>query len=139
MATSIEAKIITALEAKFLTITLPAGVQIAAPGIAFTPDGTNPYVRVTIAKNQPINHNLSGGKEPERMGIFLAVVCWPTGVGLVPPSELAATIRDAFAFGTKIETDGIRIKIVDEPMVQGDMQNGVYTEIPVVVPWHCYP
>ncbi|BAQ18308.1 phage tail terminator-like protein [Methyloceanibacter caenitepidi] len=135
---NIEAKIINGLLTHFGAISLPAGVTVAYPNINFDPDGS-PYVRLTIAKNQPVNHHIGGGKEPERVGIFMAVVCWPVGAGIVAPSELAGTIRDHFKFNTQINYDGIRIWITEEPRVAGDDQGPVYCEIPVVIPWRCLP
>lgn len=140
MSTSIEAKIIDGLLERFGTVTLPVGVSVAYPNVAFTPDGTSPYVRLTIAKNTPVTASLSGGREPIRMGLFMVTVYWPVGAGIIAPSELAGTIRDAFAFGAKwVSNDGVEFRIVEEPTVKGDLVDGVYTEIPVVIPWHVYP
>lgn len=137
-AVSIEAKIVLALQQRFQTVTLPVGCGIAAPGVVFEPDGTHPYVKLTIGKNQPINVSLSGGREPIRQGILLLLVCWPTGAGLLPATELAATLRDAFKFNTRINFAGGYIKVTTEPTVQGDIIDGVYTQIPVVIPWRAY-
>lgn len=137
-ATSIEAKIVLALQTVFQGVTLPTGCGIAAPNVQYTPDGTNPYVRVVIAKNQPINAALSGGREPVRQGILLLTVCWPVGGGLLPASELAGTLRDAFKFNTRINFTGGHIKVTSEPMVQGDMQVANYSEVPVVIPWQAF-
>jgi hypothetical protein len=138
VATSIEAKIVLALEQAFQEVTLPSGCGIAAPNVPFTPDGTNPYVRLVIAKNQPINVSLSGGREPVRQGILLLTVCWPVGGGLLPASELAGTLRDAFKFNTKISFAGGYIKVTEEPRVSGDMQVANYSEVPVVIPWQAF-
>lgn len=137
-AVSIEAKIVLALETAFADVTLPTGCGIAAPGKAFEPDGTHPYVKLTIGKNKPINVSLSGGREPIRQGILLLLACYPTGGGLLPATELAAKLRDAFKFNTRINFDGGFIKVTDEPTVQGDIQDGVYTQIPVVIPWQAF-
>lgn len=137
-ATSIEAKIVLALETKFQTVSLPTGCGVAAPNVAFTPDGTHPYVRVVIAKNKPINVALSGGREPVRQGILLLTVCWPVGSGLLPATEVAGTLREAFKFNTRINFTGGYIKVTDEPTVQGDMQVANYSEIPVVIPWQAF-
>lgn len=137
-ASSIEARIVLALQDAFEAITLPAGCRVAGPGLAFTPDGTNPYVRLTIAKNTPINAALGGGREPVRQGILLLTVCWPVGAGILPATELAATLRAAFKFNTRINFTGGYIKICEEPAVQGDMIDGVYVQIPVVIPWMAF-
>lgn len=137
-ATSIEAKIVLALQDAFEAITLPAGCRVAAPGLAFKPDGVHPYVRLVIAKNTPINAALGGGREPVRQGILLLTVCWPIGAGILPATELAATLRGQFAFNTRIDFTGGYIKVTQEPAVQGDMIDGTYVQIPVVIPWMAF-
>jgi len=144
MAISIEAKIVAGLLARFGEIALPQGVTVAYPNIDFTPasDGSNnplPYVRLSVRKNRPSTIHIGGGREPVRMGLILAVVCWPVGKGIIAASELAGTIRDHFAFATRFDYDGITFWIVEEPVVNDDMQGPVYTEIPVVIPWQVYP
>lgn len=137
-AVSIEAKIVLALQQAFQAVTLPTGCGVAGPGVVYTPDGTHPYVRLVIAKNKPINVALSGGREPVRQGILLLTVCWPVGAGLLPATELAATLRDAFKFNTRVDYVGGFIKVTDEPTVQGDMIDGTYVQIPVVIPWQAF-
>jgi len=139
MSTSIEGKIVDGLITQFGTVTLPSGCGVDYPNMTFTPDSTHPYVRLVVAKNQPVSGRLSGGHEPIRMGILLATVCWPIGQGIGAASDLANSIRNAFAFGTKWTYSGIEFRIVDEPMVQGDIVSGAYDEIPVVIPWRVYP
>lgn len=139
MSTSIEAKVADGLIRRFGEVTLPSGCTVAYPNVAFTPDGTHPYVKLTVAKNQPISARISGGHEPIRQGIFLATVCWPINQGLGAASDLANAIRDKFAFGSRWTEAGVEIRVVDEPMVQGDIVNGAYDEIPVTVPWKVYP
>jgi hypothetical protein len=134
MARGIEAKIIDGLLAHFGGAVLPSGTDVAWPNVNFEPDGS-PFVRLSVAKNNPVTHHIGGGREPGRMGILLAVVCWPVGQGLIPPSEVANDIRDRFKYNTVIRHDGIVIRIVNEPRVAGDDQGDVYTEIPVVIPW----
>ena len=146
MAISVEAKIVEGLLNHFNGLTLPAGVTVAWPNVDFTPDG-NPYVRLAVRKNVPQQPFIRGNREPIRMGFLLVTVCWPVGAGLIEPSELAAQIRDHYAFDDVhsdrriIEYDGIRIFIgIDqEAQVNDDMQGDVYTEIPVIVPWKVYP
>ena len=139
MATSIESQVVDGLIDRFRTVTLPAGVGVAYPNKAFTPDGTHPYIKLTVAKNQPITSHIGGGKEPIRMGIFLAVVCWPNNSGIGAASDVAQSIRNAFAYNSRWTYSSVEFRIVDEPMVQGDIVNGAYVEIPVVIPWRVYP
>jgi hypothetical protein len=136
-AVSIEAKITLALEQAVLSVAQAESVAIAAPGVPFTPTG-DPYLRVTLAKNTPINVSLSGGREPVRQGILLVVVGWPVGPGILPATELAAKVRDAFKFNTRFNFDGGMVKICDEPTIQGDVGDGVNIEIPVVIRWMAF-
>lgn len=137
-ATTIEGKIVLALEGYFLDVELPANCGISAPGVPYTPDGTNPYVKLTVAHNTPLTVAMSGNREPIRQGILLLVVVWPTGSGILAPTELAAKLRTAFKLNTKIPFDGGYIKICDEPVVQGDVGDGVNIEIPVVIRWMAF-
>lgn len=139
MAVSIEAKIINGLITWFNGITLPAGVEVAPPNVNYEPTVGTPYVRLMVRKNTPQTSHIGGGKEPIRRGFFLANVNWPVAQGIVKPSELAGTIRNRFAFATVIPHDGITIRIVEEPTVQGDDVRDAFIEIPVVCPWQVYP
>jgi hypothetical protein len=138
-ALSIEAKINEAFLSAFAALSLPAGTQIVYPNVSFIPDGTHPYIRLSVVKNTPTTSHIGGGKEPIRMGMFLAVVCWPVGGGIIAPTEVAATIRDAFKFNTRVIHSGVTICVIDEPTVRGDAIVGVYNETPVVIPWTVYP
>jgi hypothetical protein len=137
-ATSIEAKIVLALETAVLPVAQGLGLPIAAPGVAYSPTGA-PYLGVVIGKNTPINVSLSGGREPVRQGILLLQVYWPIGAGLLQATEAAAVLRDAFKFNHRIDFAGGFIKVTSEPTIQGDIigDNG-YLLIPVTVPWQAF-
>lgn len=137
-ANSTEAKITLALEQAVLPVAISLGLPIAAPGVAYEPTGA-PYLAVIIAKNQPINVSLSGGREPVRQGILLLNVYWPIGPGILPATEAAATLRDAFKFNTRIDFAGGFIKVTSEPTIQGDIigDNG-YLLVPLTVPWQAF-
>ena len=141
MAGNIEAKIINGLMEHFRGVPL-GGAEVAYPNVDFSPSGA-PYVRLSVVKNSVSSPHISDAGAV-RMGLLMASVCWPVGKGIVSASELAGAIRDHFALNGEdrrvIEHDGIEIHIgVDEaPSVKGDIQGPVYTEIPVVIPWHVY-
>lgn len=138
MATHIEAQIPDALIEHFDTITLPTGVSVAYPGINFKPTKDEGYVRLQLLKNEPIQPRIRFGNEPIRQGIFQASVFWPEGAGIIKPSEVAGTIRDAFARGTKIDGGSFTIRIDQEPTVGSDIQEKAWLQIPVSVPWIVY-
>lgn len=137
-AVSIEGRITLALENAVIPVAQGLGLPIAAPGVAYEPDGS-PYLAVLVGKNTPINVSLSGGREPIRQGILLLNVYWPIGVGLLPATEAAAVLRDAFRFNSRFDFDDGFVKVTSEPTVQGDIvgDNG-YLLIPVTVPWQAF-
>ena len=136
MAVSVETKVVEGLISHFegLGLTLP----IAYPNVDFIQDGTA-FVRLSIEKNDSTTWHMGGGRQPIRMGLFMAMVCWPVGQGIIAASELAGQIRDRFAYNTVINYDDITIRITEEPRVAGDMQEDAYAEIPVIVPWMVTP
>lgn len=137
VAVSTEAKIVLVLEQAVLPVADSLGLPIAAPGVAYEPTGS-PYLRVSIAKNQPINVSLSGGREPVRQGLLLVTACYPIGAGILPATETAAIVRDAFRFNSRFDFAGGFVKVTSEPRVVGDMVDGVYVEIPVSIPWMAF-
>lgn len=138
MATDIEAIIPEGLMAHLATISLPAGVRIAWPNVNFTPD-SNPYLRVLIFKNEPVQPRIRFGNEPIRLGIFQVSVMWPQGQGEIAPNEITGQIRTHFARGTKIEQDGITIRIDREPSVGGSLQEEAWLRVPILINWIVYP
>lgn len=138
MATHIEAQIPEALQSHFGGISLPSGTEIAHIGIDFTPT-SNPYVRLQLFKNAPVQNQIAFNRAPIRRGIFQASVFWPVGQGLVKPSEVAGTIRDGFARGTKIDATDFVIRIDQEPTVGSDIQEKAWMQIPVSIPFVIYP
>ena len=143
MATAVEAKIVNGLLEHFSTLALPEGVETAYPNLDFKP-GKKPYVRISVQHNTPTAPHISGSLTIHR-GVLLAVVAWPVEQGVVEATELSGSIRDHFAVenGERrvIAHDGIEISIGidEEPGVQGADQGDVFTEIPVVIPFHVYP
>lgn len=146
MAKSVETKILDGLTSHFDGLVLPTGVRVARPNVSFVPDG-KPYVRISIHKNTPQGMFITGNREPVRMGFMLATVCWPAGAGLNLATDLAAQIRDHFAFDDAhsgrriINYEGIKIYIGldQEVSVNSDIQGTAYSEIPVVIPWKVIP
>lgn len=144
MAVSIEAKIENGFVEFFGTIPL-SGIAVAYDGVPFSPTG-EPYVKLTVQNNTPINSFIGSASAIQR-GIFLALVRWPVGQGVVKAKELAGKIRDAFAADDAgadrriINHDGIQIRIgIEEPPgVRGAETGEVYVDVPVIVPWHVFP
>ena len=138
MATHIEAIIVDALCNHMAALTLPVGVGIAWPNVAFEP-GNSPYVAVRILKNDPVQPRIRFGDEPIRQGIMQVTVYTPEGAGIIAQSELAGTIRDHFKRGTKITKDGVTVSIIDEPRVASDIQEPAWSAVPVSISWTVYP
>jgi hypothetical protein len=140
MATDIEAQIDDALLRHMSTFTLPATVTggIAYPNINHDPEG-NPYIRVSIFKNQNQDIDISFDIDPIRRGIFQASVYWNVGFGLITPKEVAGLIKDHFALGTRITEATFTIRIDQTPNVGSDIQEENWVQIPVSIPYVIYP
>ena len=98
-----------------------------------------PTTRPSAGRQRLYRKISSGGREPVRQGILLLQVYWPIGAGLLPATEAAAVLRDAFKFNHRIDFVGGFIKVTSEPTIQGDIigDNG-YLLIPVTVPWQAF-
>ena len=153
MAASVEAKIVNGLMTHFGGISLPTGMRVAYPNVAFPgkdehgeplPMPEAGYVQLSVRHNTPIAQRVADTDTVYR-GILLAVVYWPANDGLGDPTEFAATIRDYFAFdGVErrvILHDGIEIHVGLDTAAQlaSDEQGPVYLGIPVLIPFTVYP
>lgn len=140
MATHIEAVIANALLARASTVALPTGFEKAWPNVPYNPEGnTTGYVRFSVLKNTPTNPRIRFGDEPIRRGIFQASVFMPEGNGIILINDVAASVRDAFARGTKIISGSITIRIDEEPSIGPNLQDGVWVQVPVSAPYIVYP
>lgn len=139
MATHIEAKIIEALVGHYDTLSLTEITGgTAYPGASFKPTRA-PFVRLQVFKNDPIQNQISFGRDPIRQGLFQASVFWTEGKGIVKPTEVAGKIADHFARGTKITGTGFVVRIDEDSTIGSDIQEKDWVQVPVTIPFIIYP
>jgi hypothetical protein len=136
-STTIEAKIVDALKARLLALTLSPALQIAWPNVAFTPP-TGAYLRVTNMQNTTSRAVIADDGPQLNQGIFQIDVMAPLGEGEAS-LDTGAQIAAWFGAGTRLPFTGGQVRIVDPPnvtsMKSGD---GIRWMITVSVPWLAY-
>jgi hypothetical protein len=111
-------------------------LRIAYPGVKFTPEGQETYLRATILPNETRSQMVGGGQD-QHLGILQVLVCFPHGdAGIVDPLERAGEVVRQFAKGTNvITTGGLKIKISRTPWISPLLTEPARLMIPVSVPY----
>jgi hypothetical protein len=71
------------------------------------------------------------------VGILQVTVVYPRNAGTVLPKVLADAICDHFEMGTKIDGDGVRIKINRQPDQATPTPDGAWLRLPVSINYQC--
>lgn len=149
MATGTDAIILGALLDHLGTLTWTPAMQIAMPGVAFTPpvftdDGPEnrkgdpkPYLQALFLPNDTTNTELGVGQEQHR-GILQVSVFWKKGVGHIKPLEAANRIINHFAKGTTLHRGGLKIVIDRKPHAAAPLQETDRVQVPVTVRYHAF-
>jgi hypothetical protein len=133
--TGTEAQIYDALAAYLTGLTFTPAVKIAMPGVDFTPERGKPYL---VATYMPNTADVFGGEndsDVDYQGLLQISVFWPARAGIVKPLQVAAQIVAAFKPGTKIDANGLRIRIDRQPTVAPSLTESDLVQIAVTVRW----
>ena len=130
MTTGIEAGIADAL--LFHLSTLTTTLDIAYPGIEFTPDGN--YIDAQVLPNTVDQSSLGADGFNRHAGLFQATVVWKAGQGIIAPTEIASQIVAHFKRGTAIVRNGLTVR-TRPPRTTQPIPDGGWVRIPVIVPW----
>lgn len=139
MAGTVEKLIYQALLVAAKAVTLPTGVQLAEPGVTFTPTATTKFVSVEIHFNRSIETDLSLEMDPIRQGFMRTNVMWPKSYAVVDGYELAGQLRAAFRRGTKLYRDPVQVRIDEDPEIGVLVTGDTHMTIPVTTRWRSYP
>lgn len=139
MADTVEKDIFQGLMLRMMSAPLPTGVQIALPGVAFTPSATTKFVSFEIHFNQSIETDLSMRMDPIRRGFIRGNVMWPKGSAQVDAVDVAGIVRAYFKRGTNFYQDGTQIRFDEDPAIGVIMTGDTHVTIPVTAMWICYP
>ncbi|MHC2298149.1 phage tail terminator-like protein [Rhizobium mongolense] len=139
MADTVEMKIYQALVVRCQSFTPPAGVTMALPGQAYTPQATSKFVSVEVHFNRSIETDLSLVMDPIRQGFMRTNVMWPKGSAIVDGYNLAGQLRDYFRRGTKLLRVDTQVRIDEDPEIGVLVTGDTHHNIPVTTRWRCYP
>jgi hypothetical protein len=130
---TVEGKIPDLLLKKLNAVGFMTGVQRSLPGINFTPPNQGYYLEARFLPNRNNNFGLSNDSPTQRLGIFQVAVCFPTGTGIIEPTEIAAQIVSHFDKDTKLYAGDVCVKIYEKPSVAPSIQDGTWDKYPVSI------
>lgn len=131
---TVEGKIPDLLIKKLNAIGFMTGVPRAEQGIKFDPAAVNGhYLEYRFLPNRNNNYGLSKDSPTQRLGIFQVTVCYPTGTGIIAPTEIAAAIVEHFHQDLILYADGVSVKVYEKPSVAPSIQDGTWDKYPVSI------
>jgi hypothetical protein len=101
MADTVEMRIYQALLIRCQAFSLPAGVTMVLPGVAYSPTAQSKFVSVEVHFNRSIETDLSLDMDPIRQGFMRTNVMWPKGLAIVGDTLWVADIDVARAFNKR--------------------------------------
>lgn len=143
MATSVEGTIVSLLLARLAALVFTPALPIAQPGIAFTApvDGQGkpkPYLRADFIPNRTDNLGLANDAKAKHQGLLQVMVVYPSGVGVVKPTDIGGAVQTHFAKGTKLYGSGVKVKVYQKPSVGAPMIETDKIYVPVTILWHSF-
>lgn len=134
MATHPDTKIFEALTARLAT--LVTGLPVAWPNVDFKP-GQGGYLKPSWLPADTVMSAVAQGTHQAR-GVFQVSVYWPEDDGLTAPLEVAGAVAAHFAKGTKLDRQGVRVRVENPPSVAAALQETGWLQVPVTVPYRAF-
>ena len=134
-ATTAEAKIASALLAKAEQVAGVLALPLAFPGVAFKPTVNAPFLQVSVMPNMADATGIEFGAPINHQGMLQISVFWPAGQGEVKPRDMAGRVIAAFARGTRIQGDGIEVRIERQPEAASVLTQSDRLQVPVTIRW----
>lgn len=125
-------RIQAALERHLATLT-PA-IDTAYENVTFTPVTGQPYQRVHMLVNRPVDRSLSMDMKEER-GIFQVSLFYPQGQGRGTAQRHAQAIQDLFSPVLELVEGDTMVSIYDTPHIGSGAPDGDRWHLPVSVFW----
>ncbi len=133
-----EAAIYEALVNYLDTMAANLSLPIAMPGASFTPIISKPYLLASIVPNTAALFGLEFDSDVDFQGLAQVSIYWPSGQGLVKPLHVASRVVAALAPGTRINRNGIQVRIDEQPSVSPSQVETDWTQIPVIARWRAF-
>jgi hypothetical protein len=133
----VDAQIADALLWAVGSMSLTPALAVAYPNVAFVPKIGTPYLQVSVIPNTTDALGINDNSSTDRQGLMQLSVFWPAGAGAIQAMQVASQIANAFRFGTRIDRNGLWVRIDKAPRVAAALQETDWLQVPVVVTWRC--
>ena len=132
-------RVFEALLARLATLVLAPALPVAWPGVAFTPPTSGSgYLRPTWLPAETSVFGVGDDDAEVYRGVLQVDVFWPEGRGYVEPLERAGAVAEHFTKGTKMDRQGVRVRVENSPSVEQPLDEPGWTHVPVTVPYAAY-
>lgn len=135
MSLGTEAAIFDALMARMAAFSHSPAIEIAYPGLSFTPSDGEPYLEVTHLPNNTAPLAVASDGVQQHQGLLQVSVMWPSdGVtGHMPALELADAVSTHFAKGTDLYSNGVKVRIPTRPSIASPLQEPDRVRLPITI------
>lgn len=138
MAVNVEEAISEALMNAVGSLAMVLPHPIAYPGVSYSPVNGTAYLHVTVLPNATRRVFIGNGEPNHHQGILQISVMWPAGQGEIAPRRAAGKIANQLGEGTVLVTDFGNIRIDERPSVMPALQDTVWLNVPVRIPYHAF-
>lgn len=140
MAQGTDATILAVLLDHLGTLVFVPDLPIAAPGFDFPAPGQikpDTYLKVSFLPNRTETLSVGKGRQMHQ-GILQVSVYWKVGIGYVKPLDVADRIIVHFAKGTRLVSNGVKVKVDRKPWVSGPLEEPDRVQFPVTIPYRSF-
>lgn len=137
MSEPLHVQVLNALMTRLTTPALDAPpTPIASPLVAYSPTAGVPYFEAhRIMRADPEQPWIAAESDAVHRGIFQVDAVVPNDQGEAPGIRLASLVVDRFSFGTLIDLDACRLKIVRTPGIAAAISDSPWARFPVSIPY----
>lgn len=133
MPLSAEAAIADALNRHLAGLVLSPVLPVAWPGLPFNPPAEG-YLEATFLPNRSTSLAVTRGSV-RHIGFYQVTVVALAASGIVKALDLAGVVIDWFGKDTRLDQDGIRLRIMEQPWTAPPLQDPDRLRIPVSIPY----
>ncbi|MGP9819186.1 DUF4128 domain-containing protein [Salinarimonas sp. NSM] len=136
-ATTVEAIIEEALNARLAALTLSPARPVAWPGVGFTPAPGAIYLEPRFLPNTAAQITLGDSGLNRHFGLYQVSVYGPAAGSHIALREIAGLVGAHFRRGLSLTRSGLTVRIDRPPSTGPSLTESALTMIPVTVSWFC--
>ena len=106
-------------------------LQVAYPGIPFTPPSAGPWLEASWMPNRSENYGISDDGPTLEQGMAQVMVCERPGQGLISTLDLDEQVIAAFNKGTMLGP----VRVYVRPYAAAVLEEPERIAVPVTIPW----